>query len=203
MISFCVTSKDRCSLFANCVQSLASSVDVPAELVVTDWASRSRLSWLPAVSNLPYTLVQLPAGEPFSRGRGLNTAARYARYPILFFIDTDMLFCSAVVRQAITIAQSGAAYFPICWSYTKPDHSAGRWRDNGKGIVALCRKKYELAQQWDEYQQWGSEDVNFYERVSRYARIDRIRTTGLYHQWHVPSCSTDAMGRRPARTSTR
>jgi hypothetical protein len=193
MISFCVTSKDRCSLFANSIRSLVSSVRGPAELIVADWQSRSGLTWLPRMltgTNITYTLLQLPHDEPFSRGRGLNSAAVHARYPCLFFIDTDMLFCSDVFDKARHFTQMGAAYFPICWSYTKPDHSAGRWRDNGKGIVALPRKTYETAQKWDEYQQWGAEDRHFFDRVQTLVPINRTHTKGLYHQWHLPLNST-------------
>jgi hypothetical protein len=192
MISFCVTSKDRSVLFYRCVQSLLASTDVPAELIVADWGSHDRLGWLPRMIQgtcLDYTLLQLPSTEPFSRGRGLNSAARVARYSCLFFIDTDMIFCSAVVRQALDAVRAGSAYFPICWSYTQSDHSAGRWRDNGKGIVAVPRHVYRLVNEWDEYQQWGSEDVKFYQRVSACAPIIRARTNGLFHQWHVTNNS--------------
>jgi hypothetical protein len=204
MMSFCVTSKDRYSLFANCVDQLKSSVDkaikaTPSnellkhiELVVADWYSKDVpvLRWLPAKlqdSCITTHVVYIPRNEPFSRGRGLNIAAAQARFNTLFFIDTDMLIPHTVILNAAAAVHRGRAYFPICWSYRDPRHKNGRWRVNGKGVVAVGRRTYEAANKWDELTQWGTEDVRFYERTANLVRIDRYQCPGLFHQWHTPS----------------
>lgn len=200
MISFCVTSKDRYSLFVKCIQSLCASIPegLQSELIVADWGSTDRTitRWLPkltAGTSIDLTCCIINRKRTFSRGYGLNLAARYARYPVLFFIDTDMLFYANIIHDAVKYTDRDIAYFPICWSYTKPDHSAGRWRVNGKGITAVTRKTYIKAGKWDEFEQWGSEDKLFYNRVQKITKIERTNKKGLYHQWHPPSMTPNTV----------
>ena len=95
---------------------------------------------------------------------------------------------------AMKALDAGSAYFPICWSYSNPRHTAGRWRVNGKGIVAVTKKVYQNAGRWPEIHQWGSEDRMFFDSVAKLVPIVRQNEKGLYHLWHEPSSTP----RRPS-----
>src|SRR5215510_8347818 len=102
MLSICTTIKNRSRvtvegrellLFPRCVESIRASVgrELPCELVVADWGSDDWPldEWLPgAASPIPVRIIQLDG--TFSRGRGLNAAARAARGDLYFFADSDV-----------------------------------------------------------------------------------------------------------------
>lgn len=194
MMSICVTVKNRYPLFRRCIAQLVECRLDDAELVVADWSSTDCdvAGWLKqalAHANMDMTLVKLPGDVVFSRGEGLNRAAGVAQHDNLFFIDTDMLMARSVFERAEEVLKAGGAYFPVCWSYTNPEQTKGRWRVNGKGIAAVTRKVWRAAGKWPELHQWGSEDQMFHAAVAKLAPIVRENTKGLFHQWHTPSNS--------------
>src|SRR4051794_22976017 len=102
-LSICVTVKNRSRvrvadhelrLFPDCIESIAraTSRQTPVELVVADWESDDwpLNEWLPqAIADTPTRLISMTG--TFSRGRGLNAAARASDGALLFFLDADML----------------------------------------------------------------------------------------------------------------
>ena len=188
MLSICVTVKNRFPLFRNSVESICASarqLNVPVELIVADWHSTDcSATWIKdECPGLDTTVITMP-DEAFSRGRGLNAAAAAAKYTNLFFSDADMLLHPDIFWHAISAMEAGKAYFPICWAYATPERTGGRYRTGGKGIVALSKILYLTAGKWDEFTQWGSEDLRFFERVSQLAPIARPMEIQLKHQWH-------------------
>jgi hypothetical protein len=105
-------------------------------------------------------------------------------------MDTDMLFTTKILQHAVDAVRAHEAYFPICWTFDMPDHTKGHWRINGHGITAVSRSVYLAVNKWDEYKQWGSEDLHFFERVSKLVPIKRDREVELRHQWHPQLNST-------------
>ena len=199
MFSICVTSKNRHALFARCIAQIASCRLDGCELVVADWGSTdcADARWLSRAlehAKMDVTTICLPGDVLFSRGVGLNRAANTAQHDDLFFIDTDMLIPQSVFDRAREVLRSGSAYFPICWSYSDPGHTKGRWRVNGKGIAAVTRDVWRKAGGWPEFHQWGSEDRMFYDAVQKLVPVVRENTKGLFHQWHTPSNSTKRQG---------
>ena len=190
MISLCITCRNRATLLERCLRTLLLPTPYARELVLTDWSSTDRppLQWIPQLldAQLPATYIFMDHA-PFSRGRGLNVAARRAMYPFLFFLDTDMLVEPQVIEAAVRACAQGHAYFPICYSYTQPQSIGGYWRKEGFGITAMPRDLYEAAGGWDEFQHWGGEDIRMHERVARLAPVERAQQPGLHHQWHPPS----------------
>ncbi len=195
MISICTTIKNRSRLtvegrelhlFPRCVESIRASVgEVPCELVVADWQSDDWPldQWLPAAAGpIPVRILQLEG--TFSRGKGLNAAASAARGDLLFFVDTDVLLSSQVVRSGIEHARNGKAYFPIIYSYDSMHHTTGRWCDGGYGHCILSKESFERAGGWPEYSSWGREDKDFWKKVQSGQPVVRERVTGFYHQWH-------------------
>lgn len=143
MISICITVKNRSRvrvgdrellLFPNCVRSIvdATADDDDVELVVADWQSDDWPldQWLREATPLAVRVVQLEGG--FSRGRGLNEAARKARGDILFFTDADCLLCPLVIEKGREHVGTGRAFFPVLFSFDGPDHHEGWWRHEGR-----------------------------------------------------------------------
>jgi len=195
LLSICVTIKNRSRLevegrelrlFPKCVASIREAVDgVPSELVVADWGSDDWPlgEWLAdAASPVPVRIIQLEG--TFSRGKGLNRAARAAAGEVLFFADADALLSSGVVHAGIEIARRGKAYFPIIYAYESPDHTTGRWCDGGFGHCFLTRVAFEEAGGWPEYSSWGREDKDLWGIVSARGPVVRERASGFHHQWH-------------------
>src|SRR5689334_1052682 len=129
MLSICITVKNRsvvCAadqelrLLPNCVASIAQSrIDnMPMELVVADWESNDWPlgEWLDHAAN-PLSARVVTMYGTFSRGRGLNAAAKAARGDILFFLDADVLVSEFVLLRAAEIARQGKAYFPIVYAF--------------------------------------------------------------------------------------
>lgn len=206
MLSICVTIKNRAAVshnskvhplftrFIECYILATKHLTVPTELIISDWGSTDKpIGWTVqrlANTSDSLTIVRMPGDAPFSRGEGLNVCARWARYPVLFFMDADMIFTYKVLQHALDAARVHKAYFPICWSFNDAAHTRGSWRVNGHGIVAVSDDIYHQANKWDEYKQWGSEDLHFFERTSKLVPIVRNKETELRHQWHPQLNST-------------
>lgn len=208
MISICITVKDRTRVpagdrmlrpFVHSIESLTrAAATTPCELIVTDWQSRDVpvLSWLPrAVGAMPLTTVRL-APDPFSRGYGLNQAARWAGGETLFFLDADILLTSQVLCAAEKATAAGRAFFPICYSYDNVGHTRGHWRQEGYGLLAVSRDMFTRVGGWDVFTQWGGEDRRMVQRIRAAGiEIERMQCDGLYHQWHPTTGSlTNAKG---------
>lgn len=195
MLSVCVTCKERSRvetpqgkllLFPNFAQSLTYATKLfpfPVELVVSDFGSTDYPleEWLPQTFH-PANIVK---GEgKFNRGKGLNLAAKNAQYPNLCFLDTDMLVGPAFLALGMLHLKMKQAFFPICWSYSDPEHKEGWWRKTGKGINFVTREMYNRVGGWKEKQSWGREDDYFMDRIALSQRIARYNCPELFHQWH-------------------
>jgi glycosyltransferase involved in cell wall biosynthesis len=193
MISICITCKNRSKLkthkkelylFPNCIDSIIDIAEIPIEIVIADWRSTDwpLKEWLPdkliSNKNISYNVIEMK-GE-FNIGRGRNVAVKHASHNILFFLDADMLLSADVFRDAIQIAESGKAFFPICFNeYTKEK------RIRGFGNLAISRKIYDLVGKWWEKTTWGDEDSNYYHRCNdNNIEIVREPYENFIHQWH-------------------
>lgn len=198
-LSICVAIKNRSkvhrrslvlNLFPLCIESIvksAPSFDGSIELVVADYSSDDLplSDWLhKAVNGFVLKIETLSKEKPFSRGEGLNTAARASSGKTLFFLDADMIVCPAVLQRAREVAEKGEAYFPICWSFKTPDHNSGWWRKSGFGNCALSYKVFQSVGGWDQFPTWGAEDALLRKRVENKTSIVREEVDGFQHQWH-------------------
>jgi hypothetical protein len=122
--------------------------------------------------------------EQFSRGSGLHLAANLAKQrniENMFFCDADMYFTNhEIFDQAKAALDNGKIYFPICFSFVKPDHLYGFWRDTGYGMLFIKTEMYfELPSDQIEN---GEIKSNFPQN-----RIIRSKADGYFHQWHPKS----------------
>ena len=195
VLSICTTIKNRSRLeidgreirlFPRCVASIREALKgVRGELVVADWGSEDWPldEWLPAAASpVPVRTIRLEG--TFSRGTGLNAAARAARGEVLFFADTDALVTAEVLHRGIEHAGSGKAYFPIIFAYDSPQHSTGRWCEGGFGHCFIAKAAFEEAGGWPEYRSWGQEDKELWRVISARMPVVREKAAGFHHQWH-------------------
>ena len=184
--------KRRLELFPNCVRSLVeAAANIAAgeliELVVADFGSDDwpLVEWLPQrIGNLAYQIISVPG--PFSRGKGLNIAAKYAKSEQLFLCDADILFETVALQRALAVLGQGQVWLPVC-RYLNEVGEPVFWQDLGYGLVALSREIFELAEGVPEFESWGGEDEILRDALATCAKSVRERSQGLYHQWHPDS----------------
>lgn len=134
-------------------------------------------------------IVERHEGQ-FSRGSGLHLAAEIARergHDTLFFCDADMYFTHHYIFDRATEAvKDGKVYYPVCFSFTQPDHMKGYWRDSGYGILFITTEKYFRSKRWQHNVSWGEEDNEMRRNFSE-KEIVRRKGIGYFHQWHPNS----------------
>lgn len=177
----------KLQLFPECMLSLGRALQgIPSEVIVSDFNSADCLpeKWLkPRMGDTTVRLLKIADDKPFSRGTGLNIAAQNARYHLLFFTDTDMLFEKCFFKRALDILASGYAFFPVCYAQRTLFSRQGFWLMHGFGNAMLSRTRWEQFP-IPEYNRWGGEDDRFYFEISKRAPVMRCRCAGIYHQWH-------------------
>ena len=136
----------------------------------------------------------------FSRGAGLQQAAKLLpRHSLMFFVDVDVQFTSAVLRRIrLATALGRSAYYPVVFSQYDPimatgtnfSAGAGCWRQFGYGIVALYNADFADAGGFDlDIRGWGREDVDLVERLlARNISVFRAVDPGLVHVFHSKHC---------------
>lgn len=200
VLSVCVGVKNRSAvsygnktlkLFPNMVKSLvqaAENIDGIIELVVADFGSNDHPpgDWLyKQGEGLSVKLLQLDGD--FSRGRGLNEAARHSRSNRLLLTDADVLVNEAALLRAIDLIDQDQAWFPIFHCFNE-EGQLEHWLDLGYGIVGLARSVFDASGGVPEFESWGGEDDIFSERVQTQVPGVRERFGGLRHQWHPDHC---------------
>ncbi|NNJ26207.1 glycosyltransferase family 2 protein [Alienimonas chondri] len=198
---------EELTLFPNCMRSIAEAAAAleatdgigPIELIVADFHSNDwpACKWLPAAAGeLAWKLVRIEG--PFSKGRGLNRAARYASNERLLLCDADLLLTPEILRRAIEIVDGGGAWSPI-FQYLTRQGEPSSWEDLGFGPMAVSRSRFDEVGGLPEFESWGGEDNIFYERLEQVVTIRRERMPGLRHQWH-PDRLRHAYYRRPPKS---
>jgi len=196
MLSICITIKNRSkvetgshilNLFPNCIESIKKSIsnDIPLDIVVADWDSDDwpMEEWLrKAAYPVPVQIIRLQG--PFSRGKGLNAAAKAAKGKYLFFLDADVLISREVISTGIEYLNRDKVFFPVVYSFDSPEHITGWWRYEGFGNCMVTKSMFNETMGWPEYKAWGKEDNDFYAKIKSYAEIVRESIPGFYHQWH-------------------
>jgi hypothetical protein len=138
---------------------------------------------LDAPSNISIKVI--PMEGHFNKGRGLNFAAKNATYPIVFFLDADMEIRTRKMFDDIEryVVGSERVLFPVCWSYSNPEHTDGWKRIWGVGNVV---QKKDSILHYMEKSSWGHEDcINFLQYcLTKKAIRTYYEDEGFIHQWH-------------------
>ena len=117
----------------------------------------------------------------FSRGSGLHLAAEIAKERGHMYFTNHYIF-----DRAEENLKKGKVYYPICFSFTQPDHLKGYWRDSGYGMMFISTEKYFGTQRWQHNISWGEED-NAMRRNFSEKEVVREKSPGYFHQWHPNS----------------
>lgn len=157
------------------------------EFVIVDFGSTdvdldAWIKMLPLSPQVTYNLVR--AEGPFNRGRGLNIGKQAAKHPVLFFYDADMLIRTRRLFDDIErlVVRDRKVLFPICWSYSNPEHTEGWKRVWGLGNV-VQRKGSVLP--YIEKDSWGKEDyLNYAQFLFKGSAVRTYYGEEYVHQWH-------------------
>jgi len=200
VLSVCISLKNRSrlrhgeqefELFPNCVQSLRDAAETagPLELIVADFRSDDwpLEDWLERNSTDMFRVSCINVEGPFSRGRGLNIAARHATSDHLFLCDADILVSSPVIERGRESLNQGKTFFPVC-RYTHEDGRLADWQDYGYGLAFVTRDMLTAAGGVPEFESWGGEDDLLHDRLRHHVSEVRQREDGLIHQWHPEAC---------------
>lgn len=198
VLSVCISLKNRSRiihdgkelmLFPNCIKSLASAAQsisnygkievVIADFLSDDWPLES---WIHDASGVMDIQIVKVEGD-FSKGLGLNLAARKARSETLLLCDADMLVDDVFLRRCILETNENTALFPIMRMLNQ-DGNQGKWQYYGKGNASLRADLFHSVGGVPEFKSWGGEDTIFYDRVSSRVTVRREIQSGLLHQWH-------------------
>ena len=179
-------------LFEKCLESLFSmcTTDDRWEIVIIDFGSTdvSMKTWI-SMRNSPFQCtIRLVQGEgTFSKGKGINIGVEHSSYPTLLMLDTDMEIKTRALFEDIetNVVKNGNVFFPICYSYTNPQHTEGFKRDTGTGVYSIQRSMFRPIM---ENTSWGNEDTENYNFFLKQKKVVRMYYDEDYvHQWHPDS----------------
>jgi glycosyltransferase involved in cell wall biosynthesis len=176
-------------LFENNIRSLINLIQPSDEweYIIVDFESTDVnmtefVETLPKKDNLKFRIITLK--EHFDKGYGLNIGIQYASHDIVFFSDADMMIKSRELFDDIEnfVVKQDKVLFPICWSYSNPQHTSGWKRDSGKGNVV--QQKHTVVP-YTRNKTWGGEDdINYYHYSENKQAYRTFYGENYVHQWH-------------------
>lgn len=178
-------------LFPNMINSLKASikdiVDIKFELIIADFGSDDYplLKWLDTQEyGIKTTVLDYSQDPIFNRGRALNIAAKQANGDLLCLMDTDMLLGKEFWEEGLKAINANLAYFPVCYSYSNPEHTEGWWRTSGYGMSIIKKEWFNEVGGIKENHVWGREDDDFVRKIARITKIYRPMVPNYFHQYH-------------------
>jgi len=127
--------------------------------------------------------------EFFSKGALYNKAVQYAKYRLWFFLDADMQIKGRSLFDDIElqVVTNKRVLFPICWSYSNPEHTIGKKRLTGVGNVIMFKDMFEP---YIHNKKWGKEDDYIFEHNNNKGFATRkYYGDEFIHQWHPTDMS--------------
>lgn len=140
--------------------------------------------WLVSAGNLRVKVV--PVDGDFSRGRGLNIAAKHASSEQLFLTDADVLVLPEALKRGLNSIERGVVRFPIYRHLDIEGREQG-FEDFTRGLTFLTRDLMHRSGGLPEFFSWGGDDDVFYDRLAPLTSVVRERDGDLLHQWHSES----------------
>jgi glycosyltransferase involved in cell wall biosynthesis len=176
-------------LFEKNLKSLFNLIkpDDKWQIVIVDFKSTDvhMSTWIKTLhipNNCEINIVTLD--EIFNKGKGLNIGMKHCKHDYILSLDTDMQIFTRQFFEDIEkyVVKEKKAFFPICWSYTTPQHTEGIKRTYGHGINCVAKKDFVSI---PEFKQWGKEDDINFEHFEKLKKVVRPYYERNYiHQWH-------------------
>lgn len=182
MLSVCIPLKNRAPHLLKCLEAL-NTLEGIDEVVIGDFHSAdidfSKLHY-------KFPLIVAQNEDPFSVGKGKNSAAEVSKGDILFFLDADCITPQHVIDKILYFVPKGWVYCPIMWLEASPyAHEAGKhpagWGTASHGQIAVTREQWEK-HKWVEWSSYGGDDDLFFEVYKDIAITDLAMD--FVHQWH-------------------
>ena len=185
MLSVCTTTKERWPHLARFLDVIRKTGD--HEIVVADWHSTDWPQDMPQLGISQVVQVDAPG---FSRGHGMNAAARAARGDVLLFADCDLVISGEVMARGVELAEGGSAFFPLI-EYEQSTGGDYRAWPAAYGCCFMLRDHFDRVGGFDEWWSYGYDDVDMLFRLRFLLGGKRaIRENipgGVLHPWHEDS----------------
>ena len=180
----------RVNLFNNNLKSLSGLItdDDTFEMIIMDNKSNDVVmeEFVQQYAKPNFTIrVIKDDSEFFSKGALYNKAVQYASHRLWFFLDADMVIRGRTLFNDIEtkVVKNKRVLFPICWSYSNPEHNIGRKRDTGVGNVIMFK---EMFVPYVHNKKWGKEDDLIFEHNKKLGYVARTYYGDEFiHQWHT------------------
>lgn len=193
MLSICIACYNRSKvptqygnllLLPKCLESIRDNIEYDYEVIIADFGSNDHPldQWVRNV--IPKTNIIQVQHDKFCKGLGLNLAVNEAVYNNMLLLDTDMLVCPRLFKEGIQHLHHNKPFFPICYTYTNPEHTQGFWHVSGFGNAFVTKKMYESCGGTPLYTSWGREDTDLFKSINKMYKCHRFTVNGFYHQWH-------------------
>ena len=164
--------------------ALAPTFD--AEIVVADWHSTDwpLAHWIHVMAS-PVPVRVIPVEGDFSLGVGFNVAADNAESDRLLFLGGDMLVSAALLADGHRHLDEGTVYFPLVWSYTNPEQTAGEDRPYGRGNIFMTTAMRKQIGRWPEFKSQGKfDDAMWNWAHATEFPVKCEQRHDFFHQWH-------------------
>jgi glycosyltransferase involved in cell wall biosynthesis len=138
------------------------------------------------------SLVFSSEQRAFSRSYALNKAIAQSNNEYIFICDADMSLPPDFVEKFSGLVTTKSVWYPI-YFFLFPNKQAVVSKENGvwetygsKGMFGAHKKTFIKAGQLNEdYQEWGHEDTDLWERFHQYGYIViRNKQKNFFHHWH-------------------
>ena len=179
----------RINLFNNNLKSLSELIteDDTFEMIIMDNKSNDVImeDFVKQYEKPNFTIrVIKDDSNFFSKGELYNKAVQYATHRLWFFLDADMQIRGRKLFDDIQlkVVTNKRVLFPICWSYSNPEHTIGRKRITGVGNVIMFK---EMFKPYMHNKKWGKEDDLIFSHNKALGFVARTYYGDEFiHQWH-------------------
>lgn len=183
----------------------ASVIDVPFEVIVSDYGSKDEAEVREAVEGSGAIVARTPREGPWSRSRALNAGVLASDTEYVITTDADMIFTKGAVQNIVTMLEDvkNTAFLVQCRDLTQ-DYGADQARSASDaelernslfrprwgmgGLIAFRRSDFDFIGGYDARMEiYGGEDIDFAQRLQRAGvRLNWIDDpkVRIFHIWH-------------------
>lgn len=185
----------------NSLKSLANQNESNFEVVFVDYGSDDVFAntiqkVIESFSFASYHYMAHP-GLLWNKSKALNYAASKAKGEFVFVADVDICFDTNAIRTFLSLANTSQfCLFKLSYlkqEVTQKQIESGKFNENQikhhghvNGMILVSKTNFLAVEGYDEfYHFYGSEDVDFYERLKNSGIEEhKNKDTLFFHQWH-------------------
>jgi hypothetical protein len=111
VLSIIVAWRNRNEIYRTVEQSVAVADALGGEVILVNYSGDLKLTELPRSGSL--RLIEVSETKYFNKASANNIGAAYAKNPMLFFCDCDIVLRTDVVKECSTLAQAPKAFVTV------------------------------------------------------------------------------------------